>query len=72
MDRAKRRRHVQGPERLTLANELRTAYEQGSSIPTLSAFYGFSYGKVHKLLGESGVTMRPVGRPTGRVEPVSS
>ena len=43
--------------------ELRTAYERGASIRTLAASTGRSYGSVHSMLRESGVSMRSRGGP---------
>ncbi len=44
-----------------LAAHLRARYETGVSIRGLAAAYGGSYGLMHKLLVESGATLRPRG-----------
>ena len=49
-----------------LLNELRSAYEGGASIRALVASTGRSYGSIHSLLRESGVTMRSRGGPNHR------
>lgn len=47
---------LNGQERETVRQNLRDAYEGGSSIRRIAAETGFSYGRTHKLLEESGVT----------------
>ncbi len=49
-----------------LLTELRTAYENGSSIRALVASTGRSYGSIHSMLRESGATMRSRGGPNHR------
>lgn len=49
-----------------LLDELRHAYEGGASIRTLVASTGRSYGAIHSMLRESGVTMRSRGGPNHR------
>jgi hypothetical protein len=49
-----------------LLHELRSAYEGGSSIRTLMASKGLSYGSIHSMLRESGTTMRSRGGPNHR------
>lgn len=44
-------------------SELKTAYEKGSSIRTLAAESGRSYGYVHRALVESGAALRGRGGP---------
>ena len=36
-------------------------YAKGKSIREISEATGASYGKIHRLLGEAGVTLRPRG-----------
>lgn len=55
---------VTGKERVGLAKQLRTGYEQGASIRALAETSGKSYGFVHRLLTESGVSLRSRGGPT--------
>ncbi len=55
---------VTGKERAGLAKQLRTGYEKGASIRALAATSGKSYGFVHRLLTEAGVTLRARGGPT--------
>jgi hypothetical protein len=54
-----------------LLNELRSAYEGGASIRSLVATTGRSYGSVHSMLRESGVTMRSRGGPNHRTRKAS-
>jgi predicted transcriptional regulator len=54
-----------------LLNELRSAYEGGASIRSLVATTGRSYGSVHSMLRESGVTMRSRGGPNHRARKAS-
>ncbi|HNM86107.1 MAG TPA: helix-turn-helix domain-containing protein [Mycobacterium sp.] len=49
-----------------LLRDLRSAYEGGASIRTLVSSTGRSYGSVHSMLRESGVTMRSRGGPNHR------
>lgn len=57
-------RRVTGAERDTLANDLRKKYEGGQSIRELAEATGRSYGFVHRILSESGTTLRGRGGPT--------
>ena len=54
-------RRVQGGERDKLANDLKKKYVAGASIRELAEAIGRSYGFVHRLLTESGVTLRGRG-----------
>ncbi|MEU6346519.1 helix-turn-helix domain-containing protein [Streptomyces sp. NPDC046977] len=56
-----KRTKVTGAERVKLATELSAAYHGGASIRTLAESTGRSYGFVHRLLTESGVTLRTRG-----------
>jgi hypothetical protein len=49
---------VSGTERARLAADLRTRYDAGLSIRALAAATGRSYGFVHRMLTESGATLR--------------
>ncbi|WP_046469617.1 helix-turn-helix domain-containing protein [Allosalinactinospora lopnorensis] len=57
---------VTGTERSELANELKKRYDDGESIRSLAASTGRSYGFVHRLLTEAGVTLRGRGGATRR------
>ena len=49
-------------DRETDARLVAREYEQGGlSVREIAAAYGLSYGKVHKLLAEQNVRMRPRG-----------
>lgn len=52
---------VTGTDRAKLAVQLTKQYEKGRSIRDLAVAYGRSYGFVHRVLAESGVTMRSRG-----------
>jgi predicted transcriptional regulator len=52
---------VSGTARDSLASELSTKYKNGASIRELAAETGRSYGFIHRLLVESGVTLRGRG-----------
>ncbi|MFD8732353.1 helix-turn-helix domain-containing protein [Streptomyces sp. NPDC059611] len=53
--------HVTGPARLKLGAELKKAYTAGTSVRTLEHSCGRSYGFVHRLLTEAGITLRTRG-----------
>ena len=55
---------VTGSERDKLAADLRKKYDAGQSIRTLAAASGRSYGFVHRMLSESGATLRGRGGAT--------
>src|ERR1700759_641425 len=58
---------ITGSERTKLATDLRKAYDKGKSIRELAETHGRSYGFVHRVLTESGATLRGRGgapRPT--------
>lgn len=59
-----RGKRITGGERDKLAKELRKKYDAGLSIRTLADTYGRSYGFVHRVLLESGATMRSRGGAT--------
>jgi len=57
-------RRVQGGERDKLSADLKKKYAAGASIRELAAATGRSYGFVHRVLSESGVTLRGRGGAT--------
>ena len=57
-------RRITGAERDTLAADLKKKYESGASIRALAESTGRSYGFVHRVLSESGVTLRGRGGAT--------
>ena len=63
-DALKKGSRVTGAERDRLANDLRKKYDAGQSIRMLAAASGRSYGFVHRMLSESGATLRGRGGAT--------
>jgi len=57
---------VTGGDRDKLAEELKQRYEGGESIRLLAESSGRSYGFVHRILNESGATLRGRGGATRR------
>ena len=55
---------ITGAERTKLASDLRKQYDKGKSIRELAESHGRSYGFVHRVLTESGVTLRGRGGAT--------
>jgi predicted transcriptional regulator len=55
---------ITGPQRDKLATDLRKKYEKGASIRALAEQTGRSYGFVHRVLSETGVTLRGRGGAT--------
>jgi Helix-turn-helix domain len=55
---------VTGPDRSKLATDLKTRYDSGESIRALASATGRSYGFVHRILTETGVTLRGRGGAT--------
>lgn len=55
---------VTGADRTKLASELEKRYSAGESIRALAASTGRSYGFIHRILAESGVTLRSRGGAT--------
>ena len=55
---------VTGGDRDTLSGQLRKKYEGGASIRALAEEHGRSYGFVHRILSESGATLRGRGGAT--------
>lgn len=56
--------HHQGSVRAQLATLVTERYTQGASIRAICAETGLSYGKVHRLLNENQITLRPRGGNT--------
>src|SRR5918998_1028436 len=54
-------KRITGGDRSTLADELRKRYDGGESIRSLAESTKRSYGFVHRLLSESGATLRSRG-----------
>lgn len=52
---------LKGDARTALANDLAERYRNGASIRALARRTGRSYGTVHRLLSEAGVTLRGRG-----------
>jgi predicted transcriptional regulator len=57
-------RRITGDDRDKLATDLRKKYDSGKSIRELAASTGRSYGFVHRILSESGATLRGRGGAT--------
>jgi Helix-turn-helix domain len=55
---------VTGSDRSKLATDLRKRYDAGESIRALASATGRSYGFVHRILTETGVTLRGRGGAT--------
>jgi Helix-turn-helix domain len=55
---------VTGVDRSKLATLLGKRYDSGESIRSLAASTGRSYGFVHRILSETGVTLRGRGGAT--------
>lgn len=53
-------RHV-GKQRAALIKKVGAAYRKGRSIREIGEEFGFSYGKAHSLVRESGAKIRPRG-----------
>jgi hypothetical protein len=61
---------VTGPDRSKLATDLKKRYDEGESIRSLAAATGRSYGFIHRILTETGVTLRGRGGATRSQETV--
>lgn len=57
-------RRVSGAERDKLTTDLKKKYAAGASIRDLAAQTGRSYGFVHRVLSDAGVTLRGRGGAT--------
>ena len=55
---------VTGADRTKLAGDLKKRYAAGESIRSLAASTGRSYGFIHRILRESGVSLRGRGGAT--------
>ncbi|HSY16595.1 MAG TPA: helix-turn-helix domain-containing protein [Jatrophihabitantaceae bacterium] len=55
---------ITGADRTKLASDLRKQYDKGRSIRELAETNGRSYGFVHRVLSESGATLRGRGGAT--------
>lgn len=55
---------IVGDQRTRLAGDLKKAYDKGKSIRELADIHGRSYGFVHRVLSESGATLRGRGGAT--------
>ena len=64
MTELKKGSQVTGSERDKLAADLKHKYESGASIRVLAEATGRSYGFVHRILSESGATLRGRGGAT--------
>lgn len=56
---------IMGAQRDKLATDLKKKYEKGASIRALAEQTGRSYGFVHGVLSDAGVTLRGRGGTTG-------
>jgi Helix-turn-helix domain len=52
---------VTGSDRSKLATDLKKRYDAGESIRSLANATGRSYGFIHRILTETGVTLRGRG-----------
>ena len=64
MTELKKGSQVTGSDRDKLAGEMKKKYEAGASIRVLAESSGRSYGFVHRILSESGATLRGRGGAT--------
>jgi Helix-turn-helix domain len=55
---------VTGADRTKLAGDLKKRYSAGESIRSLASSTGRSYGFIHRILSESGVSLRGRGGAT--------
>lgn len=69
MAELKKGSRVTGGERDRLAADLKRKYDGGDSIRALASSTGRSYGFVHRMLSESGVSLRGRGGATRRKHP---
>ncbi len=65
-DTARKGSRITGDDRAELAAEVRKKYQNGTSIRSLAAETGRSYGFVHGLLVDEKVPMRSRGGATRR------
>ena len=64
MAELKKGSRITGTERDRLAGDLRRKYDSGQSIRTLAQSTGRSYGFIHRILSESGTSLRGRGGAT--------
>ncbi len=64
MTELKKGSRVTGGDRDALSSQLKAKYEGGTSIRALAAEAGRSYGFVHRILSESGASLRGRGGAT--------
>ena len=64
MAELKKGARITGGDRNKLAADLKRRYAGGSSIRDLASETGRSYGFVHRMLSEAGVTLRGRGGAT--------
>lgn len=57
-------KRIIGDQRVKLAGDLRKQYEAGTPIRMLAQTFGRSYGFIHRVLVESGASMRGRGGAT--------
>ena len=57
---------VTGTDRVTMATDLKKRYDAGESIRSLAAATGRSYGFIHRILTETGATLRGRGGATAK------
>jgi hypothetical protein len=57
---------ITGTERDKLAGDLKRKYDSGQSIRALASSTGRSYGFIHRILGESGASLRGRGATRGK------
>jgi hypothetical protein len=55
---------ITGSDRDRLTSDLKARYDNGESIRSLAESTGRSYGFIHRVLNESGVTLRGRGGAT--------
>jgi hypothetical protein len=55
---------ITGTERDKLAGDLKRKYDAGNSIRALAESTGRSYGFIHRILSESGASLRGRGGAT--------
>jgi Helix-turn-helix domain len=64
MAELKKGSRITGVARDKLGSQLVRKYEKGSSVRALAEETGRSYGFIHRVLSESGVTLRSRGGAT--------
>lgn len=57
---------ISGADRAEISAKIKSKYESGDSIRKIAAELQRSYGFVHRVLNESGVTLRGRGGATRR------